>query len=362
MGGDCLNTGCVPSKALIAAGQARRGDARGGAVRHQAAAPSVEFYQVNDHINERDRRDRAEQFQGALHRTRRAGDRGRGALHGREDRRGRRSVRDQGAALRHRDRLVAGGAADPWSRQHAVSHQRDRVRDARAARSISSSSAPARSGWSWRRRSAGSAPTSRCSKRLRRSPTRIPECAAVVLDAARPRGRDRPQRREGRAGQRNAEQDRSGAGRGRTGGRRHRDRRRQRSSGRHRPAADRRRARSRRRRHQARAPSGIVVDKRLRTSNKRVYAIGDVAGSRAVHPRRQLSRRAGDPPRAVPPAGQGRSRRASRASPSPIPSWPMSARRKTQARQRLRPSACCAGRITRTTAPRPSARPTATSR
>ena len=55
--------------------------------------------------------------------------------------------------------------------------------------------------------------------------------------------------------------------------------------------------------------SGIHVDKRLRTTNKqrlchwRRYRIG------AFHPRRQPPRRAGDPPRAVSFAGQGRSHR-----------------------------------------------------
>ena len=54
-----------------------------------------------------------------------------------------------------------------------------------------------------------------------------------------------------------------------------------------------------------------MVDKGLRTTNRRVYAIGDVAGG-AVHPRRQLSRRPRDPERAVPAAGQGERRRRSR--------------------------------------------------
>jgi pyruvate/2-oxoglutarate dehydrogenase complex dihydrolipoamide dehydrogenase (E3) component len=51
MGGDCLNTGCVPSKALIAAGkraEAMRSSAPFG-VRSQR--PHIEFYEVNDHIH-----------------------------------------------------------------------------------------------------------------------------------------------------------------------------------------------------------------------------------------------------------------------------------------------------------------------
>lgn len=49
MGGDCLNTGCVPSKALIAAGKAAEAQRRGFAgVR--PAEPSVNFAAVKDHV------------------------------------------------------------------------------------------------------------------------------------------------------------------------------------------------------------------------------------------------------------------------------------------------------------------------
>ncbi len=50
MGGDCLNYGCVPSKALIAAGhaaQAIRGSDRFGIA---ASEPSVDFQAVHDHV------------------------------------------------------------------------------------------------------------------------------------------------------------------------------------------------------------------------------------------------------------------------------------------------------------------------
>ena len=52
MGGDCLNVGCVPSKALIAS--AKRAEAMRGAAPFgvKPQKPGVEFYQVNDHINE----------------------------------------------------------------------------------------------------------------------------------------------------------------------------------------------------------------------------------------------------------------------------------------------------------------------
>lgn len=52
MGGDCLNTGCVPSKALIAA--AERADAMRGAAAFGIAAqdPQVNFGRVHDHIRD----------------------------------------------------------------------------------------------------------------------------------------------------------------------------------------------------------------------------------------------------------------------------------------------------------------------
>ena len=61
-----------------------------------------------------------------------------------------------------------------------------------------------------------------------------------------------------------------------------------------------------------RRASGIEVDSRLRTTNRRVYAIGDVDRRAAIHPCRRLPRRPRAPRAAVPPAGQGRPRRSSR--------------------------------------------------
>jgi pyruvate/2-oxoglutarate dehydrogenase complex dihydrolipoamide dehydrogenase (E3) component len=52
MGGDCLNTGCVPSKALLAAGNlaaAMRGAGRFGL---GAVEPAVDFGRVHDHVHE----------------------------------------------------------------------------------------------------------------------------------------------------------------------------------------------------------------------------------------------------------------------------------------------------------------------
>ena len=51
MGGECLNTGCVPSKALIAAGRAAQGFRTSTAYGIKDAKPVIEFDQVNDHIH-----------------------------------------------------------------------------------------------------------------------------------------------------------------------------------------------------------------------------------------------------------------------------------------------------------------------
>ena len=52
MGGDCLNTGCVPSKALIAAGKRAEVFRASAAFGIKAARPSIEFFQVNDHVHD----------------------------------------------------------------------------------------------------------------------------------------------------------------------------------------------------------------------------------------------------------------------------------------------------------------------
>ena len=92
MGGDCLNYGCVPSKALLAAARHASEPKRVVAVRPDSAARGDRLRQGQRARPCGDRRDRAERFEGALHRPRRAGDRRRGALHRQGDRRGRRRI------------------------------------------------------------------------------------------------------------------------------------------------------------------------------------------------------------------------------------------------------------------------------
>jgi pyruvate/2-oxoglutarate dehydrogenase complex dihydrolipoamide dehydrogenase (E3) component len=50
MGGDCLNVGCVPSKALIAAGDRAQAIRTAGAFGIEAGEPAVDFARVRDHI------------------------------------------------------------------------------------------------------------------------------------------------------------------------------------------------------------------------------------------------------------------------------------------------------------------------
>ncbi|MDQ0316662.1 dihydrolipoyl dehydrogenase family protein [Amorphus orientalis] len=52
MGGECLNTGCVPSKALIAAAAVRQTGRRGPAFGIEATEPAVDYAGVHRHIHE----------------------------------------------------------------------------------------------------------------------------------------------------------------------------------------------------------------------------------------------------------------------------------------------------------------------
>src|SRR5262245_9680457 len=51
MGGDCLNYGCVPSKALLAAAQAAEAQRHAGRFGVQATEPAIDFRAVHDHIH-----------------------------------------------------------------------------------------------------------------------------------------------------------------------------------------------------------------------------------------------------------------------------------------------------------------------
>ena len=51
LGGDCLNTGCVPSKALLASAKAAVAHRHAGALGLRAQAPEVDFEAVHDHVH-----------------------------------------------------------------------------------------------------------------------------------------------------------------------------------------------------------------------------------------------------------------------------------------------------------------------
>ena len=50
MGGDCLNTGCVPSKALLAAAKAAQAMRVGGPFGITPVEPEIDFAAVKDHV------------------------------------------------------------------------------------------------------------------------------------------------------------------------------------------------------------------------------------------------------------------------------------------------------------------------
>lgn len=50
MGGDCLNAGCVPSKALLAAGKAAQAMRTAGAFGIRPVEPEIDFAAVKDHV------------------------------------------------------------------------------------------------------------------------------------------------------------------------------------------------------------------------------------------------------------------------------------------------------------------------
>src|SRR5262245_49131582 len=52
MGGECLNTGCVPSKSLIAAGKRARVMAEAAAFGVSTQAPDIDFAKVHRHVHE----------------------------------------------------------------------------------------------------------------------------------------------------------------------------------------------------------------------------------------------------------------------------------------------------------------------
>ena len=136
MGGDCLNYGCVPSKALIAAAKRAARRAQRARLRRRRADRGVDFAKVHDHVHGVIAAiapiDSEERFTGLGvrviagtarfkdQRTVTVGD----------------NVEIKRAALRDRDRLVAGDAADSRARPRRRISPTRRSSISRAARAL----------------------------------------------------------------------------------------------------------------------------------------------------------------------------------------------------------------------------------
>ena len=116
MGGDCLNTGCVPSQGADPLGQAAVADRPLARPRHRAGARRLRLRRRDGARAARHRAGRAARLGRALHGARRRVHRGQRAHHDAVDGRGRdrqRSARADDAQHRHRRRRAAVRAADP---------------------------------------------------------------------------------------------------------------------------------------------------------------------------------------------------------------------------------------------------------
>ncbi len=135
MGGDCLNYGCVPSKALIAAAKAAQAQRSGAAFGIAPVEPRIDFATVMDHVTRVIAaiapNDSVERFEGA----RRPRAEGRGTLR-RPHRTVGRPASHQEPPHRAGDRIAADRAAHSGPDRRALSHQRDRLRQPRPARRI----------------------------------------------------------------------------------------------------------------------------------------------------------------------------------------------------------------------------------
>ena len=257
--------------------------------------------------------------------------------------------------IRARRFVIATGSkpalpAIPGPRQRALSHQRKHFRSEGKA----GASHHHRRGADWSRIGAGLPPPRKLGDGLEAAQPLgkdDPECAAVVLDQPRARGRCHSQRCECcryRACRANSDGDNRGSGAEQT------------ITGSHllvaagrSPSIEDLDLDTAGIRHE---PSGIVVNRKLKTTNRRVYAIGDcMAGALAAFACGQLSCRPGDPERLIPPAGAGQQDCSAvgqliRNRNSPRPGSPKRRRGSMASR-----SASRAGLITTMTARRPNA-------
>ena len=248
MGGDCLNYGCVPSKALIAAGKRAPRRARAGAfgisaARRRSTSPRCTTH-VHGVIAAIAPNDSKERFTGLGVRV----------IEGAARFKDARTVVVGDIEIKARRFVIATGSSPavppiPGLDDDALSHQRDDLRPRRSCPEhlivIGGGPIGLELAQAFRRLGAEVTVLEAATPLAKDDP----ECAAIVLGAARARRRRDPRRRRrSRA---------SSARRRQRAGRRSKARRgdasRAASAGRDRPAAERRRARSRGGRHRVRA-------------------------------------------------------------------------------------------------------------
>ncbi len=138
MGGDCLNTGCVPSKALIRSARLAHHIRHAGRYGLEASEPAIDFRRLMERVRTVIEQDRAARQRGALHRPRRRGaagprahrrsvDGGGGAERGRH-------APARHAQHRHRHRRTPDGAGPARAGGGGLPHQRHAVGRLRRAR------------------------------------------------------------------------------------------------------------------------------------------------------------------------------------------------------------------------------------
>ena len=157
MGGDCLNTGCVPSKALLAAAKRAALMQNSGAFGVTAQGVTIDFAKVHDHVHGVIAAiapvDSGERFTGLGVRV----------IKGHAKFKDHRTVvvGDQ-FEIRARRFVIATGSTPavppiPGLDQGSLSHQRKHFRSHRAAEASHRDRRRARSAWKWRKPSAASA-------------------------------------------------------------------------------------------------------------------------------------------------------------------------------------------------------------
>ena len=156
MGGDCLNTGCVPSKSLIAAGRRARAVAHAGDFGISASTPQVAFAEVHRHVHGVIAAIAPNDFEGALYRARGPGDPRCRPIQGSQDGAGGGGYPHQGAAIRDCDRINARRCRPFRDSKPPPTLPTRRSSISSRGPTISLSSEVARSASSWRRPFAGS--------------------------------------------------------------------------------------------------------------------------------------------------------------------------------------------------------------